>query len=183
MRGTFVDGCSYSAPCACDLIGQLSKGCQGFGALVLGKGSSYRGVDLSSAKIVYAEILCEWVRIYIDAKNEKQKSAALEFTKEYYKNDGKLEASTSARIDLDRKNRFYTIKVNCGEIMSFTTEPILGGDKKTPIVYNNTPNMLYPTNMQGRTNSGMFRDGDRTFQMKNSNAFFNAYLRSEGSFE
>jgi hypothetical protein len=38
VSGTFVEGCSCSAPCPCELTG-IAHGCDGVGALMLNSGS------------------------------------------------------------------------------------------------------------------------------------------------
>jgi len=56
---------------------------------------------------------------------------------------GKIEAVTSVEIDISDKDGRYTVKVNVGRIMQLTTEPVLGGENKTPIIYSNTRNKLH----------------------------------------
>jgi hypothetical protein len=53
------------------------------------------------------------------------------------------------------------------------TEPLLGGDGKTPIVHSNT---AIGTVMQARTVKGSFHDGDRSFVLEDSNSYFNESL-------
>src|SRR5690349_19446190 len=72
--GTFVEGCSCSAPCPCELVG-LKMGCEGVGFLAL-TGGKYDNIDLTGAKIAYAAAPGTWVRLYVDAKDAKQKAAA-----------------------------------------------------------------------------------------------------------
>jgi hypothetical protein len=54
-----------------------------------------------------------------------------------------------AKIDINGKDGAYTVKVDGGKIMTCTTEPVLGGDNKTPITHTNTKDALNPTMYQG----------------------------------
>ncbi|MBI4548668.1 MAG: DUF1326 domain-containing protein [Ignavibacteriae bacterium] len=180
-KGTFVEGCSCNPPCACELTG-VEMGCQGVGAMEF-TGGSYMGTDLTGAKITYATTPGQWVRIYVDAKDDKQKEAATAFAKDYYKGFGPVEASSAAKIDISGKNGRYTVKVDDGKIMTLVTEPILGGDGKTPLVHKNTKSKLVVDFKQGKTVSGMFSDGERKFELKSSNSYFNDKVKSEGTLE
>src|SRR5438874_1211169 len=80
--GTFVEGCSCSAPCPCELT-TVTHGCQGVGALMFSS-ASYQGVALSGTKIAYATGPGTWVRLYIDAPNATQHDAAVAFAKAVY---------------------------------------------------------------------------------------------------
>jgi hypothetical protein len=178
VSGTFVEGCSCSAPCACQLTG-LMHGCQGVGAMMLSSGS-YKGVDLKGAKIVYAAAPGDWVRLYVDVPNPSQREAAEAFGRAVYTAFGKVEAVKPAKIDFSGDAGKYTIAVDGGNIMQLTTEPVLGGDNRTPLTYSNIHDPLHPTVMQGKTISGAYQDGDRSFSLKDSNAYFNSRMKSKG---
>ena len=57
-----------------------------------------------------------------------------------------------------------------GKTLEMTTEPVLGGDQKTPIVHSNT---VIGTVLQAKTINGSFHEGDRSFTWGNSNSYFN----------
>lgn len=181
VKGTFVEACSCDVPCPCELTG-IEKGCQTVAALSLSD-SSCSGVGLSGAKIAYATKPGEWVCIYVDAKDDKQKQAAIKFAKGVCGNYGKIEKTDSAKIEFSGKDGNYTVKVDGGKILQLTTEPILGGDNKTPITHTNTKSKLTSIFMQGRVVSAAFSDGERKFELKGSNSYFNTNMQCEGSFE
>ena len=181
VKGVFVEGCGCNIPCACELVG-LETGCQTVAALSLSD-SNYGGVDITGAKIAYATKPGEWVIIYVDAKDDKQKQAAIKFAKGVCGHYGKIEKADSAKIEFSGKDGNYTVKVDGGKIMQLTTEPILGGDNKTPITHTNTKSKLTPVFMQGKVVSGIFSDGERKFELKGSNSYFNTNIKCEGHFE
>ncbi|MGQ3684631.1 MAG: DUF1326 domain-containing protein [Candidatus Loosdrechtia sp.] len=181
VKGTFVEGCSCDIPCPCELI-SFKTGCQTIGALSL-SGGSCCDIDLTGVKIAYATQPGEWVTLYVDAKDDKQKQAAIKFAKGLFGHYGKIEKAGSATIEFSGKDGNYTVKVDDGKIMQLTTEPVLGGDNKTPVMYTNTKSKLTPVFMQGRVLSGSFNDGERSFELKGSNSYFNTNIHCEGSSE
>ncbi len=76
---------------------------------------------------------------------------------------GKMEAVTISKIDSHDKDGKYTVKVNDRRIMQLTTEPISGGDNKTPIMHSNTSNKLNSVCMKGKTISASYSDNGREF--------------------
>jgi hypothetical protein len=137
-------------------------------------------VDLRGTKIVYATTPGEWVRLYVDVPNPSQREAAEAFGRAVYSPFGKIEAVKPAHIDLSGDAGKYTVSVDGGNIMQLTTEPVLGGDNRTPITYSNIHDPLHPTVMQGKTVSGAYHDGDHSFTLKDSNSYFNSHMRSKG---
>jgi hypothetical protein len=178
VEGVFVEGCSCGIPCGCELIG-LEKGCEGVGAMSF-HGGKFQDVDLAGVKLAYAGEPGNWVRLYVDAPKPEQRDAALAFAKAYYRAWGKVEASKDARIEIAGADGNYTVKVDDGKIMELKTEPVLGGDKKTPVKISNTKSALNPVFLQGRTVNCKFEDGNRSFQLKDSNSFFNNKLKAKG---
>ncbi len=178
VKGTFVEGCDCSISCPCELTG-IEMGCQTVGAMSLSDGN-YLDTDMSGVKIAFATTPGKWVRIYIDAKNDKQKHAVPQFMKGVYGAFGKIEAVTYAKIDISDKDGRYSVKVNDGRIMQLTTEPILGGDNKTPIMHSNTSNKLNSVFMQGKTISASYSDNGRRFELNGTNSYFNPQMNSEG---
>jgi hypothetical protein len=155
-------------------------GCQGVGALILTSGS-YNGVDLAGAKIAYATAPGNWIRFYVQAKDQRQEDALTEFAKARYREFGKVEAVKKASISVSGKDGRYTLAVDEGKIMQLTTEPFLGLDKKTPMTYSNVLNPVSPTVKQAKTIKGSFHDGDRSFTLEGSNAYFNPSAHGSGS--
>ena len=70
--------------------------------------------------------------------------------------------------------------VEDGKIIKFETEPVLGVDKKTPVSHTNTNNKLNSTFYQAKTISGNFNDGGKSFELKDSNSYFNPEMKSSG---
>jgi len=181
VKGVFVEGCDCSISCPCELTG-IEMGCQTVGAMSL-SGGSYLDTDLSGVKVAFATTPGKWVRIYIDANNGKQKHAATQFMKGIYGAFGKIEAVTNAKIYITGIDGKYTVKVNDGRIMYLTTEPILGGDNKTPLMHSNTSNKLNSVFMQGKTIAAHYNDNGRKFELSGTNSYFNPQMNSEGSIE
>jgi hypothetical protein len=177
--GTFVEGCSCSAPCPCQLTG-VKHGCEGVGAMTLTSGS-YMGVDLTGAKIAYAAVPGTWVRLYVSTPKPSQRKAAEAFARAVYTPFGAIEAVKIAPIAISGQNGRYTVMVNGGKTMKLTTQPVLGGDKRTPITISNIHDPLHPTVMQGKTIECTYEDGERSFTIKDSNSYFTNKMKSRGS--
>ncbi|MCF6148715.1 MAG: DUF1326 domain-containing protein [Candidatus Kuenenia sp.] len=176
-EGVFVEGCNCDVPCPCELI-SFEMGCETIAAISLSMGE-FEGENLSGAKIAYATEPGKWVRIYVDAKDEKQKQAATRFAESVFASFGKVEKTDSAKINFSGSDGKYNVTVNDGKIASLSTEPILGGDNKTPVIHMNTKSKLSPVFMQGRVVSGNYSDGDRNFEFKGTNAYFNTNIKCE----
>ena len=174
----FVEGCSCSIPCTCEM-GQMRHGCQGVGAVVITSGS-FNGTDLAGTRIAYATMPGSWIRLYLQSKSDVQGKALTEFAKRAFADFGKVESVKSAVVEVTGKDGNYSLKVDGGKIMELATEPVLGLDKKTPLSYNNTFNPISPTVMQGKTSKGSYHDGDRSFTLGGSNAYFNANAKGNG---
>lgn len=178
ISGLYVEGCSCSAPCGCELIG-LEHGCQGVGAVSLTSGK-YKGMDISGAKIVYAGVPSSWIKLYIDVKDPAKENAVKSFAEAAFGPMGKVESVKNAKIDIAGKNGKYSLSVDDGKIMKFESEPVLGGDKKTPVAHTNTNNLLVKTFLQAKTISATYSDGDRNFTLKDSNSYFNNKMKTAG---
>ncbi len=155
VAGTFVEGCSCSMVCRCNM-GQMGHGCQGVGAMVIMSGS-YKGVDLGGAKMAYGVAPGSWVRIYTEAKDASQQEALRAFLRAAFSPLGKVEEVKTAKIELTGDGGKYTLKVDGGRIMSLTTEPVLGADQKTPFSYHNTLMPLSPTILPGQDAQGQLQ--------------------------
>src|SRR5688500_16027281 len=77
VEGMFVDCCSCMPPCPCELT-EVAACCQGVGVHHISSGK-YAGDDLVGVKIAHAKVVGEWVNLYVDAKDEKQRAAAEKF--------------------------------------------------------------------------------------------------------
>lgn len=177
--GTYVEACSCSAPCPCELVG-LEMGCEGVGAASLRSGS-YMGVSLAGVKIAYGAAPGTWVRVYVDCAIAKQRAAATAFAKAVFSGFGKIEAVKEAKISISGQSGRYTVTVDGGKVMRFVTEPVLGGDNRTPISYGNSHNPMCPDFLQGKVVSGTYQDGERSITLeKGRNSYFNNRMRSSG---
>jgi len=179
VAGTFLDSCSCELLCPC-VTGREMHMCQGVGGMAITSGK-YMDVDLAGAKFAYATALGGWVRLYVDAKDAKQQEALTAFTKAAFGAFGKIEEVKKAKVDLTGSAGKYTLTVDGGKIMTATTEPVLGADKKTPFSLTNTLIPVSPTLMQGRTVKGSFNDGGHSFTLANSNSYFNHTAHNSGT--
>jgi hypothetical protein len=180
VTGTYVEGCSCDMPCPCAMSDAV-KGCQGIDTMEL-SGGTYNGVNLRGVKIAVAKTLDNWARVYLDAPNPKLREAAAAFATAWASQMGKVEEVKDARVEISGKDGSYTVKVDDGKIAQLTTKVILGADEKTPFSHANlkTPLNLNSTLYQARTLSGSFRDGDRSFELKDSNSYFNPQMKASG---
>jgi len=178
VAGEYVEGCSCAAVCPCELTG-IKMGCLGVGAMKLTSGT-YMGVDLTDAKIAYATMPGKWVRIYVDAKNPAQAKAARAFGSSVYKDWGKIERVSSAKIAFGGADGKYNVAVNGGATMRLTTVPVLGADNKTAVTHSNVKDTLNTTFYQGKTITSTYHDGARSISLKGTNSFFNSQMQSSG---
>ena len=116
-------------------------GCKGVGAHQISSGK-YAGDDLVGVKIAHAKVVGQWVNLYIDAKDEKQRAAAEKFGRAAFAAFGPIKEVKAAKIEVSGADGKYTVTVDGGKIMKFETEPMLGGDGKTPIGYTNIKNAV-----------------------------------------
>ena len=159
---------------------EVAIGCRGVGVHQISRGQ-YAGDDLSGAKIAHAKVVGEWVNLYIDAKDEQQRAAAERFGRAAFAAFGPIQSVKAARIEVSGTEGRYTVTVDGGKIMKFETEPVLGGDGKTPIGYTNIKNAVNPTVYQGTCASATYSDGDKRVTVeKGRNSHFNPKLKSSG---
>jgi hypothetical protein len=179
VEGMFVDCCSCMPPCPCELT-EVAAGCKGVGAHQISSGQ-YGGEDLAGVKIAHAKVVGEWVNLYIEARDEKQRAAAEKFGRAAFAGFGPIQQVKAARIEVSGAEGKYTVTVDGGKIMTLQTEPVLGGDGKTPIGYTNIKNAVNPTVYQGTCVSATYFDGDKKVTVgKGRNAHFNPRLKSSG---
>jgi hypothetical protein len=181
VEGQYVEACSCKAPCACELTGDVMMTCKGVGAIEISKGS-YNGVDLSGAKIAYAMAAGKWVDIYVDAKDPKQGEAAKALASAAYADFGQIQDVKDAKIDVKRDGYAYTVNVDGGKTISFSTEPVMGADKKTPVAHENVSNNFNRTFLQGKSVACSYHGaGDKSFTVdKGRNAYFNDKMKASG---
>lgn len=180
--GRYAEACSCRPPCPCELTG-VSKGCEGVGAYELKK-ASYEGKDISGSKFAYALDLDEkdgWVHVYVDQKDAKKHDAAVAFAKAALTPFGNITVTKDADIKIDEKDSQYTVSVDDGKVMKFSTKPMMGGDGKTPMTHTNTHDALNPTFYQGTAVSGEYKGGGKEFKLSEGrNCYFNDHMKSKG---
>jgi hypothetical protein len=176
--GLYVEGCSCMGVCPCELTG-LESGCQGVGAMRLSSGT-YSGTNLAGAKIAYAAVPGTWVRLYVNGKNARQANAAAAFARATFSPMGKIESVRQVPIRITGSGGKYSVAVDNGRVMTFTTAPVIGGDKRTPIAHTNVKNPMVHTFYQGKTLSAAYHDGNRSFDLKGTNSYFNDRVMSSG---
>lgn len=177
-EGMFVDVCCCTPPCPCEVT-EVARGCQGVGVhQVTG---NYAGDVFVGVKLAHAKVVGEWVNLYIDAKDEKQRAAAEKFGRAAFAGFGPIKEVKAARIEISGADGKYTATVDGGRIMKFETEPVLGGDGRTPVGITNIKNAVNPTVFQGTCVSATFSDGDKKVTVeKGRNSHFNPKLKSSG---
>lgn len=178
IHGLFVEGCSCPTPCAHDLIG-TPETCKKIGFIQIYSGA-WQNSDLSGARIAYVLIPGHGVKLFVDGRDRDQKAAAASFAGTALREYGEVRHVLECKVEIFGKGGDFLVTVEGGNILQLETEPVLGGDGRNPIMYSNTQNRLVPTLYQGRTRQGLYNDGEDTFKMAGSNAFFNEDLLSTG---
>jgi hypothetical protein len=179
VEGMFVDCCACLPPCPCELT-EVAAGCKGVGVHQISSGH-YAGDDLTGVKIAHAKVVGEWVNLYVEARDEKQRATAERFGRAAFAAFGPIREVKAARIEVAGADGHYTVTVDGGKVMRFETKPLLGGDGKTPIGYTNIKNAVNPTVYQGTCVSAAYADGDRKVTLeKGRNSHFNPRLHSSG---
>jgi hypothetical protein len=179
IEGYYTEACSCSAPCPCELTGP-NMSCKGVGAYQFEKGH-YGSDDFSGCRLAYSLYIGKSVQLYIDAPDAAKRAAMEKFARVALAPFGPIQAVHDAKIELSGKDGAYTLKVGGGKIMSCTTEPMLGGDKKTPIVHSNTFDAMNPVMYQAQCLSCTYADGDMKITLeKGNNSYFNAHMKTSG---
>ncbi len=179
IEGYYVEACSCMPPCPCEMTG-ASMGCKGVGAYQFDKGT-YGGEDFSGTRVAYSLYIGESVHLYVDAPDASKRAAAEKFMRVALAGFGPIKGVHEAKVELTGKDGTYTLKVNGGKTMTCTTEPVLGGDHKTPIVHQNTQDALNPTMYQGLCDSCTYTDGDMKVTLeKGRNSYFNQHMKASG---
>ena len=178
-EGVYVEACTCKTTCAGEVTGEPT-GCDVVGACRIDKGT-YDGKDLAGTTLAFAVDHTDQVHLYLDAPEGDKRSALEAFARATLAALGSVKSVAAAKIDLTGKDGAYTVRVGGGKTMTVATEPVLGGDHKTPVALNNTLNLLNPTLYQGRCTGGMYADGEHRITIeKGRNAFFNAHMKASG---
>jgi hypothetical protein len=160
VAGFAAETCSCSAPCLCDITGDGAQTCRGVGILVISKGD-FGGEDLSGVSIAYAYNAEEWSRLYIQAPSDAKRALAERFFRGSHP-EWTIENVSDAKIEFSPSNSGYEVSVNEGKTIAFSFVPIIGKDRKTPIVFSNIDAEIMRTYFQGKSAEGtLFLDGER----------------------
>jgi hypothetical protein len=179
IEGNYVEACSCRPPCPCELIGPDMR-CEGLGAYQIDKGT-YGGEDISGTRFAYSLYIGKEVHIYLDAPDAAKHAAVEKFARAQLAGFGPCKGVHDAKVEIAGKDGNHTVTVDGGKIMTFVTEPILGGDKKTPIVHMNTKDALNPTMYQAGVVSATYADGEKKITLeKGRNSYFNQKMKSSG---
>jgi hypothetical protein len=179
INGYYVEACSCLPPCSCELTGP-DMTCKGVGAYSFDSGS-FDGQDFSGTRVAYSLYIGDSVHLYIDAPNAQKRATAELFAKAALKGFGPVKGVSDAKIELSGHDGTYTVKVDGGKIMTCTTEPVMGGDMKTPVVHSNGHDVLNPTMYQGLCDGCTYSDGDMKITLeKGRNAYFNQHMQASG---
>ena len=178
LVGSYVEGCSCSAPCPCELTG-VAMGCEGIGVFDIKKGS-FQGKDMSGCRTAYATAPGQYLVLYIDAPTDAKRAAAEGFMKKYFGPFGELKGVHSATIKVTVGAKKQFANVDGGSVMSIESHSVLGMDKMSAMTYSNINSAVHPTVMQSKVVTCSFNDGERSFKLEGSNAYFNPALNSKG---
>jgi hypothetical protein len=181
LSGLYTETCACSAPCKCELTGDVPPSCVGVGALKL-TAEDFGGQDLSGVGIAYAGKPGEWIRIYIDAPDKAHRETAEKLARLAFANWGKMEAVKDAKVAINGTGGAYTVTVDGGNVMKYYTAPILGGDGKTAVSYSNTFDPWTHLFLQAKSTDAVFyHDDNRSIELdKGRNAYFNDTMRTSG---
>lgn len=179
FSGYYAEACSCAAPCPCELTG-VAKGCLGVGAFTFESGS-YDGKSIAGCRAAYATGPGEWVLVYVDAPTAAKRKTLTAMMTAALSGFGKIEAVKDAKITLKKKGDHYWGSIDGGKVCTFETTPTVGLDGKTPLTYSNVKDPLHPTVMQGNNVHTHFDDGGHSFDLKESNAYFNGKITAKGS--
>lgn len=178
IHGICVEGSTNAPPCPCALLG-TANGCKELGAIQIASGV-YQNADLSGARIAWAMVRGQWVKLFVDGRDSDQKAAAEAFARAAFKDYGPVRWVRQQHIDVYGKGGDFLVSVDNGRVLQLETEPTLGGDGRTPLVYSNTRDPLNPTLCQGRALKGNYNDGEDSFWMERTNAYFNENMLAGG---
>jgi hypothetical protein len=182
VSGLYTETCACSIPCKCELTGEVPSSCVGVGAFKLTSGN-IAGQDLAGVSIAYAGKPGEWIRVYIDAPDRAHRAAAEKLARAAFAPWGTFEAIKDAKVDITGMYGAYTVTVDGGKIMKYTSAPVFGGDGKTALAISNVSNPLTSLFLQGKsTEPTVYHDDTRSIELdKGRNAFFNDKMDTSGA--
>ena len=179
IAGHYAEACSCSTPCPCELTGPIMN-CKGVGAYQFDSGR-YGGEDFSGCRMAYSLYIGKSVQVYIDAPDAAKRATLEKFARVALAGFGPVTAVHDAKVELLGQDGAHTILVDGGKVMRCQTEPMLGGDHKTPIVHSNTFDALNPVMYQAQCISCTYADGDMKVTLaKGNNSYFNANMHASG---
>ena len=181
VAGVYTETCACSLPCKCELTGDVPPSCVGVGAFKVTAGD-IAGADLSGVSIAYAGKPGEWIRIYIDAPDKARRDAAEKLARAAFAPWGTMEAIKDAKIDIAGTYGAYTVTVDGGKIMKYTSAPVLGGDGKTALAHNNVFDPMTSVFLQAKSTAPtVYHDDTRSIQLDaGRNAYFNDMMQTSG---
>jgi hypothetical protein len=154
--------------------------CKGVGAYVFTHGT-YGGEDFSGTRMAYSLYIGQAVHVYIDQPDAQKRAVAERFARVALAPFGPIQAVSDASVALEGRDGAFTLLVNGGKVMRCTTEPVLGGDKTTPIVHSNTFDALNPVMYQAQCTACEYADGDMSISLeKGRNSYFNQHMQASG---
>ena len=182
VAGLYTETCACSVPCKCALTGEVPATCEGVGAFKITAGD-FGGQDLSGVGIAFAGKPGTWVRAYIDAPDQARRAAAEKLARAVLATWGDMEAVKDAKVDITGTYGAYTVTVDGGKIMRYTTAPVMGGDGVTALSHGNTHDPLVSVFLQAKSAEPLaYHDDNRTIALpKGRNAYFNDKFDASGA--
>ena len=181
ITGLYTETCACSAPCKCELTGDVPSSCQGVGAFKITSGT-YGGQDISVVSMAYAGKPGKWIRLYIDAPDKAHRDAAEKFGRAAYARWGVMEAVKDAKVEIAGDYGAYTVTVDGGATMKYVTVPVLGADGKTAVTHGNTFDPLTSAFLQGKSAvQSTYHDETRSMELpQGRNVYFNDKMDTSG---
>lgn len=176
LNGIFVEGCSCKASCAFETTG-ASTGCQSFGVYRILKGH-FGHRDVSGLSLAWVAASSDRLFVYVDARSTSQFKTGESLARVIFAEGfGKLQAVKRAPISLAGEKGRYRLAIDGGKVFEMKTEPVFGGDGRTPVKIDNVMGDPYDALYQGKTVSAAFNGEGASFRLTNTSAFFQPALR------
>jgi hypothetical protein len=174
--GVFLEGCSCKDVCVTEITGK-DAGCHGMGAIDFKKGK-FDGADFSGTRVAFAWDSAKWVRIYVDAPDEKRK-ALTDFMTTMLADWGSLEGVTPAKITVSKASGHLGFSVNDGTVLSMDLKPVLGADGINGVEHTNLASPFHRSLTQAVTTNAALSDA-HPFVLQDTNAFYNLHCVMKG---
>jgi hypothetical protein len=116
----------------------------------------------------------------VDAPTDEKRAAGEAFMRAALSGFGPVTFVKPAKIMISGSDGNYDATVDGGSIMELKTVPVMGGNGKSAIAISNIHDMVHPTVMMGQTTSAKYTDGDKSFTLEKSNAYYNSSLHTHG---